>query len=250
VKKTYLLTIEISPDTVDAKNAVVKWKSSDSGIATVTAGGKVTTKKGGTVTITATTADGVSAKVKLKVSTKAVSITQVKLSASSNKMIVGQTLAVTAAVKPSTADTRSLVWSSSNTKVATVNSRGEVKAKKKGTVTITAQDKQSGKKGTIKLAISNLQKPVIKAAKSSKTRTATLTWKKISQADGYEIAMASSKTGKYKNIKTITKAGTVTLTKTGLIKGKTYYFKVRAYVKSGSKKVYSDYSAVKPVTVK
>ena len=46
------------------------------------------------------------------------------------------------------------MWKSSNTKVATVTSKGVVKAKKAGTVTITATAKDgSGKKATCKVTV-------------------------------------------------------------------------------------------------
>lgn len=52
-----------------------------------------------------------------------------------------------------------------------------------------------------------------------------------------------SKSG-FKAVKTITKSSTVKYTNKSLKKGKTYYYKVRAYRKAGSKKVYSSYTKV------
>ena len=44
---------------------------------------------------------------------------------------------------------------------------------------------------------------------------------------------------------------TTSYSKTGLVKGKKYYFKMRAYTKTGTgTKVYSGYSKIKAVTVK
>ena len=62
--------------------------------------------------------------------------------------------------------------------------------------------------------------------------------------------MSTKKTSGFKNVKTITKAATIKFTKTGLTKGKTYYFKVRAYKTVDGKKVYGDYSKVVSVKVK
>ena len=50
--------------------------------------------------------------------------------------------------------------------------------------------------------------------------------------------------GSYKTVKVITKGKTVSYTKAGLKKGKSYAFRIRAYKKSGGKKVYGDYSNV------
>jgi uncharacterized repeat protein (TIGR02543 family) len=82
----------------------------------------------------------------------------------------------------------------------------------------------------------------LKAAKAS-TTSIKLTWTAVSGVSGYEIdrATASNFTGK------VTKTTTTgTLTATGLVKGKTYYFKVRAYNVVGNVKVYSNYTTVVP----
>lgn len=85
---------------------------------------------------------------------------------------------------------------------------------------------------------------------TTKSKKATLKWNKVSNASGYEVYMATSKSGKYSKISTITKAKTVSYTKSKLTKNKTYYFKVRAYKTVSGKKVYSSYSSVKSIKVK
>ena len=77
---------------------------------------------------------------------------------------------------------------------------------------------------------------------------ATISWKSTSSRNsGYEVYMATSKNGDYSLLKTTTAK---TYTKTGLTKGKTYYFKVRAYKTVDGTKVYGNYSTVKYVKVK
>ncbi|WP_269478008.1 3D domain-containing protein [Hominibacterium faecale] len=71
----------------------------------------------------------------------------------------------------------------------------------------------------------------------------TITWKKISGAEGYHIYRAGSKNGKYKRIKIINKGKTTKFTNSKLKGGKTYYYKVRAFKKMKGKKVFSVYSA-------
>ena len=89
------------------------------------------------------------------------------------------------------------------------------------------------------------------AKAKSASKKVTITWKKVTKATGYEVYRATSRNGKYKKIATIKKNSTVKYTDSkGLKKGKTYYYKVRAYKKSGSKTYYSAYSAVKSVKVK
>ena len=75
-----------------------------------------------------------------------------------------------------------------------------------------------------------------------KSRIIKLRWKKVKKADGYEIYMRKSKKGKYKRIKNIKNVKKLTYVKKGLKKGKTYYFRIRAYKKVGGQKVYGNFS--------
>ncbi|MEG0830138.1 MAG: hypothetical protein RSD88_07065 [Anaerovoracaceae bacterium] len=71
-----------------------------------------------------------------------------------------------------------------------------------------------------------------------------LSWKQVSGASGYVIERATSKSGKYAAVKTVSKGSTKTWTNTKLKKGKTYYYKAKAYRTVKGKKVYSVYSNV------
>lgn len=89
--------------------------------------------------------------------------------------------------------------------------------------------------------------PKITSAKNNKKKTISLSWKKISGTTGCEIQYSTNK--KFK------KAKSKTTTKTKLVikklkAKKTYYFRVRAYVLDGNKKVYSKWSKIKKVKVK
>lgn len=86
-------------------------------------------------------------------------------------------------------------------------------------------------------------------AKKAKSGVAKITWGKSNGASGYEVYMATSSSGKYTKISTVSKPTTLSCTKTGLTKGKTYYFKVRSYTTVSGKKVYSDYTKVVKVKV-
>ena len=68
----------------------------------------------------------------------------------------------------------------------------------------------------------------------------SLSWNKVSGA-GYEIWMASSKDGKYTKLKTTT---ATSFKHTNLTTNKTYYYKIRSYVKIKNKTYYSSYSKV------
>ena len=90
-------------------------------------------------------------------------------------------------------------------------------------------------------------KPAI-SVKSTQKGVATVSWKAVAGADGYDVYCGSSK----KSQKGTVVKGTTKLTanRTKLTSGKTYYFRARAYKMVGSAKVYTGYSAVKSVKVK
>lgn len=157
--KKITLTAEVSP--ADATNKAVTWTSSNTKYATVNSKGVVTTKSKGagkTVTITATAADGSGVKADYKIKLVKHKVKSIKLKASSKSVKAGKKVTVKASVKTTgkTAN-KTLKWSSSNTKYATVNSKGVVTTKKVGkgkTVKITAKATDgTGKKATIKIKI-------------------------------------------------------------------------------------------------
>lgn len=102
--------------------------------------------------------------------------------------------------------------------------------------------------GSVK-AVTNPSKAKLSSARKKGKNKAKLGWKQVDGASGYEIFMKTGN-GKYKKIKTIGKAKTVSFTKTRLKKNKTYSFKIRAYRKVDGVKVYGAYSNVKKVKVR
>ncbi len=87
----------------------------------------------------------------------------------------------------------------------------------------------------------------VKTTSSGKLK---ISWKAVKKSpsknvDGYVIYRSTSKGGTYKKIKTIEKGSTTSYTDSGLSNGKTYYYKVRAYVKVNGKAVYGGYSSAK-----
>lgn len=158
VGKSVTLKAETAP--LDALNTGVTWSSSNNKYATVTAAGKVTAKKAGggkTVTITATAKDGSGKKATYKIKIYKSAVKKIKLSAKSKSVKPGKKVTIKAKVSPSKNINKTLKWSSSNEKYATVNSKGVVTTKKAGkgkTVTITAKATDgSNKKATIKIKI-------------------------------------------------------------------------------------------------
>lgn len=121
----------------NASNKTIAWTSSIPAIATVNATGSVTGVNNGTCLVTVTTQDNnKQAAVIVRVTTAANSVILPRLTETVTK---GNTKTLTANVLPSTASNRTVIWSSNNTKIATVNpATGQVKGVKAGKVTITA----------------------------------------------------------------------------------------------------------------
>ena len=90
--------------------------------------------------------------------------------------------------------------------------------------------------------------PTLKVTAGSKK--VMLSWNKQTGATGYVVYMATSKNGKYTKIATLKGNTKVSYTKTGLTKGKTYYFKVAAYETVGGKNIYGSFSSVKYAKIK
>lgn len=92
-------------------------------------------------------------------------------------------------------------------------------------------------------------KATLLALKNLKGRKVQLRWKKVKKADGYELFRSEKKKGKYKKIATIKKGSTVKYLNKKLKKGRTYYFKMKAYRKAGGRKIYGNWSAVKKIKI-
>ena len=102
----------------------------------------------------------------------------------------------------------------------------------------------------------------LKAAKVSLKSVASysydkikLTWEPLSGVDGYQIYRATSKSGTYSKVTSVTGASKSSYINEGRTCGKTYYYKVRAYKRINGKTVYSKFSSVmsayaKPAKVK
>ncbi len=92
----------------------------------------------------------------------------------------------------------------------------------------------------------------LKSVRTISPTTAKLTWGKVGTATGYEIYCSSSKTGKYKKVKTISGGATTTWKATGLVPGTAYYYKIRAVsnLMGNSTSKYSTVKSVTPVPTK
>ena len=151
LKNTLTLKATVSPSNASNKN--VTWSTSNKSVATVSSKGVVTPKKTGTVTITAKAKDGSGKKATCKITVKQ-HVTKISLSKTSLSLKTGSASTLKATVSPSNASSKKVTWSSSDKKVATVNSKGKVTAVKAGTATITCKAADgSGKKATCKVTV-------------------------------------------------------------------------------------------------
>ena len=120
----------------------ITWSSNKKSIATVSSKGVVKAVKKGTAVVTAKYGKK---KLTCKVTVKQ-PVTSIKLNKTSVTLKKGNKLTLKATVYPKNANNRAVVWKSSNKKVATVSSKGIVKAVGNGTATITVTAKDGSKK--------------------------------------------------------------------------------------------------------
>lgn len=137
-----------------AKTYKLKYKTSNKKIATISKNGIIRAKKKGTVTITAIAKNNKKAKATMTLTVGKV-VKTLKFKEGTKKTVTaGSKFTLHPTYKPKDAATKAVTWKSSNTKVATVSSKGKVTTKKDGTVTITATAKDAGKKkATFKVTV-------------------------------------------------------------------------------------------------
>ena len=134
--QTYQLKPYISPS--DATNKKLKYTSSDTKVAEVSASGLVTAKSEGEAKIRAAATDGSDeyAVCYVTVTGKA-KVTGITLDRTSAEVKRGEKITLNVTVSPSYASNKKVVWKSANTKIATVDANGSVTAKAPGRTKIT-----------------------------------------------------------------------------------------------------------------
>ena len=128
------ITATVKPD--DATDKTVTWTSSDPSVATVD-GGKIEAVKEGTATVTAKAGDK-TATCKVTVDKKVIAVESVELDKTEVELTEGDSVTLTATVKPDDATDKTVTWTSSDPAVATVDG-GKIEAVKEGSATITAK---------------------------------------------------------------------------------------------------------------
>ena len=226
------------------------YASNNTKVATVDKAGKVTIKGAGTAKITVTAEENENYEKATATATVTVKKAKQTVTAKDVSKVYGAKAFSLGAKAKGNAK---LTYKSSDTKVATVDKNGKVTVKAPGvaTITVTAAANTNYEKASKKVKLTVAPKAVsLKSVKSSKAKTADVTWKKDASVTGYKIQYATNK--KFTGAKTVTisKASTVKTTISKLTSKKTYYVRACAYKKSGKTTLTGAYSAVKSVKVK
>jgi uncharacterized protein YjdB len=206
VGQTVTRTATVAPS--NTTNKTVTWTSSNTKVATVSSG-KVTAKGAGTATITAKTSNGKTASFKVTVKPAPTKIIL-------NKAVtlgVGEKYQSNVTLTPSNALNKR-TYSSSNTKVATVDSSGKITTKAVGTAKITVKT-YNGKTSTITVTVKKAPTKVTlnKTTLSlTKGKTVTLT---ASIPSGTACLTAKTWTSSNKAVATVNKNGKITAVKKG-----------------------------------
>lgn len=180
-----------TPLNVTDKN--LTWETDNELVATVSEDGEVKGISAGEAVITAETANGITSSCTVKVCVPA---KKLKLSAEKLQLKKGQKKTVKATMTPLDA-TDTITWLSSNSKIASVNSRGVVTARKQGSAVIMAKT-SSGVSKKIKVTVTN-----------NGTAGGNLTWKQAGKIlrnwleknklynEKYHLAFERKEGGKY-----------------------------------------------------
>ena len=208
VGNTVSLTATVLPDY--ASNRTVTWTSNNEQVAKVSADGIVTAIGKGTANITVRANDGsnVTATAVITVEEKIVKVTKVKLSKTSLTLKPKASTTLKVTITPSKATNKSLVWSSSNKKVATVKD-GKITAKAVGTTTITVKTQDgSNKKAICKITVADIK---LNKTKATLKKGKSLTLKATVSGKSKKVTWKSSNS----KIATVSQTGNVTAKKAG-----------------------------------
>ncbi len=144
-------------------------------------------------------------------------------------------------------------WTSSNNKVATVNSKGVVYSKRAGSTVIKAVvENEVTATCTVYIKPDTCKILKIKsgALVNKRRRTVVVYWQKLKDISDYGMYYSTSRYGKYKKADYYGLLDTWTHADYTLKRHKTYYFKMRASKFAGRKVLYGNFSKVKKIRVK
>lgn len=137
--KAASLKLNIYP--TNANNKKITWSSSNKNVVTVNSSGKLSVKNRGNCTIKCSTTDGSKINTSCKVSVK--NIVPTKITAKDEYYLdLGKKTKLNYSIYPANTTNKKVTYTSSDNKVATVDSNGNVTAKKEGECIITISSSQ------------------------------------------------------------------------------------------------------------
>ncbi len=232
--------------------AELSYESSSPGIVAVDNEGVLTARASGKAVVTIRTADAVHETVTKTVSVTVTGFPQpvkqakqtIKGASSFSKYYGCSPFPINQTAKTA------ITCKSSNPAVATVTKDGRVKILRPGKVKIQVKAAASarwfGASKTVTITV-RVKTPGFTAKRKGKK--VKLSWTKVTKARGYQIYIKYP--GSKKFVRALTESYKVkSVTHRGLKKGKTYRYKVRAFVKVGGKRYYSAFSPVKTIRIK
>jgi hypothetical protein len=181
-----------------------------------------------------------------------ISVTGLTLSASSKTVAVGSSFTLKATIAPADATNKGVIYSTSNSKVATVSSSGVVKGVAVGTATITVKSAQGGLSKTCKVTVSKATNTLTASGKTVTVKYTKLKKKNQTILRSSAISVSNAKgTVTYKkssgNSKiTVASTGKFTVKK-GLKKGT---YKVKVKVTAAGNSQYKSLTKIVTVTIK
>lgn len=214
-------TIKVKSVTPKKASKKVTFKSSNKKVATVNAKGKVVAKKAGKATITVTSASNKKVKATCKITVKQYAKKITVTNAVKNTVSVkkGKSLTLKTKVEPSDASNKKVTYTSKNKKIATVNSKGKVTAKKVGKTTITIKSKDGKAKTTITVIVpkKSVSKVKLNTTKKTVTEGQKFTLKATVSPSNATTKIVSWKSSNTK-VATVNSSGKVTAKKPGTAK--------------------------------
>lgn len=219
LKKGKTFTLKTKVKVTGKASKKVIYKTSDPKVVTVNSKGKITAKKNGKATVTIISKANSKKKCKITVmvgTVKNVSVTN--LPANQLTLKKGKTFTVKPKVTVTGKASQKVSYKSSNKKVATVNSKGKITAKKNGKATITITSKADSKK---KYKISVTVGTPVTSVKLSASSVPLITGKSMKVQSVIAPASASNKgfiwTSSDSAIATVSSSGVVSAKKAGTV---------------------------------
>ncbi len=156
MEKGSTFNIEVKFNPIDASNQKVTYKSSNEDIVTVNEKGEVTAKELGIAKIIVESKENKNIKAECLIEV-IIGVKELKIEPESSEILVGKELTLVGKIEPTNATTSSLIWTSSDINIASVNNSGVVTAVGKGEAIIKATT-QNGIEATSKITVKELPK--------------------------------------------------------------------------------------------